>query len=65
MEADCAAQRAHVAESRKQRYYSPGQVLLTALLGGPLAGGYLVSRDHSLFGSPKRAKATLLWSAAL
>ena len=58
-----AAQASQVAESRKQRYYSPGQVLLAALVGGPLAGGYLISRDHSLFGSPKRAKATLVWSA--
>jgi hypothetical protein len=55
-----AAQASEVAKSRKQRYYSPGQVLLAALLGGPLAGGYLVSRDHSLFGSPRKAKATLL-----
>lgn len=43
-------------------YGFPLTVLLAAILGGPLAGGYLISRDHSLFGSPKKAMAALLWS---
>ena len=55
-----AAPNAQVEDSPEHRYYTPGQVLLAAILGGPLAGGYLVSRDHSLFGSPKKARATLL-----
>lgn|ERR1700681_1807221 len=59
------APNARVEDSPEQRYYTPGQVLLAAILGGPLAGGYLVSRDHSLFGSPKKARATLLWSCVV
>jgi hypothetical protein len=57
-----AAPNTQSADSTEQRYYSPGQVFLAAILGGPLAAGYLVSRDHSLFGSPKKARATLLWT---
>jgi hypothetical protein len=60
-----AAPSAPVADSPERRYYTPGQVLLAAILGGPLAGGYLFSRNYSLFGFPKKAKAALLWSLAV
>lgn len=36
-----------------------------AILGGPLAGGYLASRDHAVFGAQGRARATLALSALL
>ncbi len=48
-----------------QRYYTPWQITVAAILGGPLAGGYLASRDHALFGSQGRARATLAVSALL
>jgi hypothetical protein len=60
-----AAPKAPVADSAEERYYTPGQVLLAALLGGPLAGGYLFSRNYSLFGSPRKAKIALLCSLAV
>jgi len=60
-----AAPSAPVADSPERRYYTPGQVTLATLLGGPLAGGYLFSRNYSLFGSRKKAKIALLWSLAV
>ena len=60
-----AAPKAQVRDSPEQHYYTPGQVTLATLLGGPLAGGYLFSRNYSLFGSPKKAKTVLLWSLAV
>jgi disulfide bond formation protein DsbB len=60
-----AAPSAPVADSPERHYYTPGQVTLATLLGGPLAGGYLFSRNYSLFGSPKKAKNALLWSFAV
>ena len=59
-----AAPSAPLTDSPERHYYTPGQVTLAALLAGPLAGGYLVSRNYSLFGSPKKAKTALLWSLA-
>ena len=60
-----AAPSAPVADAPERRYYTPGQVTLATLLGGPLAGGYLFSRNYSLFGSRKKAKIALLWSLAV
>jgi hypothetical protein len=60
-----AAPKARVQDSAERRYYTPGQVSLATILGGPLAGGYLLSRNYLLFGSPKKAKAALLWSSAV
>jgi hypothetical protein len=60
-----AAPSAPVADSPERRYYTPGQVTLATLLGGPPAGGYLFSRNYLLFGSPKKAKTALLWSLAV
>ena len=48
-----------------QRYYTPWQITVAAILGGPLAGGYLASRDHAAFGAQGRARATLAVSALL
>jgi|SRR5580704_5291196 hypothetical protein len=47
------------------RYYTPAHVLLGSLLGGPIAGGYLVSRNHALFGAPRRALIALLVSGVV
>jgi hypothetical protein len=41
------------------RYYSPWQVLVGTILGGPMAGGFLIASDHSAFGAPGRGRATL------
>ena len=60
-----AAPKSPVADSPVQRYYTPGQVLLATLLAGPLAGGYLLSRNYSLMGLPKKAKAALAWSVGI
>ena len=56
-----AAPKAEVADSPEQRYYTPGQVLLATMVGTPLAGGYLFSRNYALFGFPKKAKIALVW----
>ena len=60
-----AAPKAPLADSAEQRYYTPGQVFLATVLGGPLAGGYLFSRNYSLFGLPTKAKAVLVWSVVI
>lgn len=43
-------------------YYSPWQIAVATLIGGPLAGGYLASRDHALFGAPGKGRAILIVS---
>lgn len=45
-----------------QRYYSSLQIGVATLIGGPLAGGYLASCDHTFFGAPARGRATLIVS---
>lgn len=44
------------------RYYSPWQVLVGTILGGPLAGGFFIASDHSAFGTAGRGRATLIVS---
>jgi hypothetical protein len=46
-----------------QRYYSPRQILVAAFLGSPLAGGYLASRNYSVFGTS--SKATVTWVVSI
>ena len=59
------APKSQVEVSAERRYYSPWQICVAALLGGPLAGGYFASRDHQLFGSPTKAKRTLIVAAVV
>jgi hypothetical protein len=47
------------------RFYTPWQICLGALLGGPLAAGYFYSRDHILFGSPGKARTSLILGGVL
>jgi hypothetical protein len=44
------------------RYYTPWQVLVGTLIGGPLAGGFLIAADHSAFGAAARGRAVLVVS---
>jgi hypothetical protein len=44
------------------RYFSPWQVLVGTILGGPLAGGFLIATDHSAFGAAGKGRATLMIS---
>jgi hypothetical protein len=44
------------------RYYSPWQVLVGTILGGPMAGGFLIASDHSAFGAPGKGRAALVVS---
>jgi hypothetical protein len=53
-----------VGTATTSRFYTPWQICVGAILGGPLAAGYFYSRDHVLFGSPGKAKASLIWSVA-
>jgi hypothetical protein len=48
-----------------KRYFSSLQIGVATLIGGPLAGGYLASRDHTFFGAPGKGRWTLLASAAV
>ena len=48
--------------SAPQHYYSPWQITVATLIGGPLAGGYLASRDHALFGAPTKGRTVLMVS---
>jgi hypothetical protein len=48
--------------SQSQRYYSSTQIAVATLIGGPLAGGYLASCDHALFGHPEKGRVILIIS---
>ena len=43
-------------------YYSPWQILIGTILGGPLAGGFLIASDHSAFGAAGRGRLALMVS---
>lgn len=47
------------------RYYSPLQIGVATLVGGPLAGGYLASRDYALFGEPGKGRAMIIVSCII
>jgi hypothetical protein len=44
------------------RYFSPWQVLVGTILGGPMAGGFLIASDHAAFGAAGKGRAALLAS---
>jgi hypothetical protein len=48
-----------------RRYYTPWQICVATLVGGPLAGGFFASRNHTLFGAKQKAPATLIVSTAI
>jgi hypothetical protein len=56
---------APTAPNVAQRYYTPSQIAVATLIGGPLAGGFFASRDHVVFGAKRKATATLLVSTAI
>jgi ABC-type Mn2+/Zn2+ transport system permease subunit len=60
-----APPKSPVGEATTSRFYSPWQICVGAILGGPLAAGYLYSRDHILFGSPNKARTSLLWTGVV
>ncbi len=41
------------------RYFSPWQILAGTILGGPMAGGFLIASDHSAFGAAGKGRVTL------
>lgn len=47
------------------RYYSPWQVLVATILGGPMAGGFFIAADYSAFGAAARGRAALAVSCLL
>jgi len=54
-----------VATPGPQRYYTPWQITVATVLGGPIAGGFLSFRDHALFGNRRRANRVLWVSSAI
>jgi hypothetical protein len=44
------------------RYYTPWQILVGTILGGPMAGGFLISADHSAFGAAGKGRVALVVS---
>ena len=44
------------------RYFSPSQVLVGTILGGPMAGGFLIASDHSAFGAAGKGRVALMTS---
>ena len=42
-----------------QRFYTVGQILLAAFIGGPLAAGYLMSKNFINLGNAGAARKTL------
>ena len=48
-----------------QHYYSPWQITVGTLIGGPLAGGYLAAHDHTLLGEPGKGRVTLAVSCVV
>jgi len=51
--------------SSSPQYYSSMQITVATLIGGPLAGGYLASRDHTLFGDPGKGRLALVISSVV
>ena len=47
------------------RYYSALQIGIATLVGGPLAGGYLASRDYALFGEPDKGRVVIIVSCII
>jgi hypothetical protein len=41
------------------RYYTPWQILIGTILGGPMAGGFLIAGDHSAFGAAGKGRLAL------
>jgi hypothetical protein len=48
-----------------RHYYTPWQICVATLIGGPLAGGFFASRNHGLFGAKQKATVTLVVSTAI
>ncbi len=44
------------------RYYTPWQILVGTILGGPMAGGFLIGADHSAFGAAGKGRVALVIS---
>ena len=42
-----------------QRYYTPWQICVAAVIGGPVTSGYLSYRNHSMFGDRSKARLAL------
>jgi hypothetical protein len=40
-----------------RRYYTPWQISVATIIGGPLAGGFFARRNYLEFGAPKKAAA--------
>jgi hypothetical protein len=47
------------------RYFSPWQVLVGAIVGGPLAGGFLIASDYGAFGTAGKGRVALAVSCAV
>jgi len=43
-----------------RKVYSKGQILLSAIIGGPLVAGYLISQNYKTFGETEVSKKSLL-----
>jgi hypothetical protein len=43
------------AAERPRRYYTPWQIGVATIIGGPLAGGFFARRNYLEFGAPKKA----------
>ena len=41
------------------RYYSPWQVLVATIIGGPMAGGFFIASDYTAFGAAGRGRAAI------
>ena len=43
------------ASDESRHFYPPWQIAVAAIIGGPLAGGFLCRRNHLAFGASKKA----------
>jgi len=56
---------APVGVTTTDRFYTPWQICVGAIIGGPVAAGYFYSRDYILFGLPRKAMTSLILSGVL
>lgn len=47
---------------QKQRTYTVGQIGVCSFLGGPIAGGWMLSKNYAAFGDEDQSRAALMYT---
>jgi len=52
----------NVQEIPKEKFYTLNQIMIATVLGGPIAGGYLMYQNYNKIGEEEGAKSIIIWS---